>query len=940
MKKAIIFLLSVMMFTSMLIIPGNTGDVEAGVPEVTISALTPHAPIRIDSNADFPGIATAGDGGVGTPWIIENWDIDGTGFSYGIYVGNTTEHFVIKNCSLHDVGAPTSFPFFCNAGLTLYNVQNGTMDNNTASYQGYGMFMQSSFNNTVLNNNMSDNSEGIWVNSSYDNCFDNNTILNNNDGLVLDLSTTNTISNNTVLNNSIGIYLVHSNTNNVTNNTVSSINDGGIWQSESNSNVITSNTVTTSYYAILLMSSTNSTIYNNTMLNDGISILGDASEHWSTHNIDISNTANGKPVHYLKNQISGTIPAGAGQIILGNCTNVIIEGHNISIDVRTGIQLGFSDNNEIINNSISSFNWAGVWLQFSNNNTIVNNSVFDNQYCGIYLQSGNDNMIYHNNFSNNSLQASDASGNNSWDNDYPDGGNYWSDYTGIDNFTGPSQDIPGNDGIGDTNYPNIGGGTGTVDDYPLMTPFNGTTYLTNDDAPPNSIVYTITPYWLNSPIEITANASDNVTWVSNVTLFYIFSLDNGSFESWTEFGTDAEFPWNWTFGFPEGEGYYEFYSIAIDAFNNTELAPATADAFLAYDTTLPESEIFELDDFWLNNRTIYLDWNASDSLSGFGDLITGTFPSHENVDMWVRYSADNTTWTPWALAVENMWNGSVFNHTVLLDGYYQFYSIAQDLANNTELAPTEYDVFVGFDAVLPIAKAGDNQTISQYDQVIFDATNSTDSMGIVNYTWTFNYASQDLVVNMEKFNFTFNHYGHYEITLEVRDGAGNSATDTLWVTVLDTEDPIADAGEDQQSDPNIWVTFDGSGSTDNVAVLTYTWTFTYNETTTTLDGMYPKFKFAEHDTYFVTLTVTDEAGNSDTDTMQVYVAEDITQSGSSFAWIVVVFVLVLMVAALGIMMFYFKKGTQTQMDDRDRREARSHREEQYEDEYEDDDNRY
>jgi len=32
MKKAIIILISVLMFTSMMVVPGNTGDVEAGAP--------------------------------------------------------------------------------------------------------------------------------------------------------------------------------------------------------------------------------------------------------------------------------------------------------------------------------------------------------------------------------------------------------------------------------------------------------------------------------------------------------------------------------------------------------------------------------------------------------------------------------------------------------------------------------------------------------------------------------------------------------------------------------------------------------------------------------------------------------------------------------------------------------------------------------------------
>jgi len=37
-----------------------------------------------------------------------------------------------------------------------------------------------------------------------------------------------------------------------------------------------------------------------------------------------------------------------------------------------------------------------------------------------------------------------------WDNGYPSGGYYWSDYNGTDSYSGPYQDLTGSDGIGDT----------------------------------------------------------------------------------------------------------------------------------------------------------------------------------------------------------------------------------------------------------------------------------------------------------------------------------------------------------------------------------------------------------------------------------------------------------------------------------------------------------
>ena len=92
------------------------------------------------------------------------------------------------------------------------------------------------------------------------------------------------------------------------------------------------------------------------------------------------------------------------------------------------------------------------------------------------------NSIYHNNFINNGNQADAAEYSvNIWDNGYPLGGNYWSDYTGIDEKSGPDQDQIGSDGIGDTPYIID---ADNRDRYPLMGPAHakiivqGQTYCT------------------------------------------------------------------------------------------------------------------------------------------------------------------------------------------------------------------------------------------------------------------------------------------------------------------------------------------------------------------------------------------------------------------------------------------------------------------------------
>jgi titin len=289
----------------------------------------------------------------------------------------------------------------------------------------------------------------------------------------------------------VGIEFGFSSSNNIALNNPSSNNWYGIYLYYSDSNSFMGNTASfNGRSGFHLGYSIGADLLSNTMQQDGIWIEGDLLEHWNTHSISVTNTVNGKAVYYLVNQTGGAIPDwDAGEVILANCTNVIVEKQELT-SATVGIEAGFSSSNNMAINNLSS-NLYGMFLYECSQNIIWNNTVSFNTMYGIQLSLSSNNKFYHNNIISNAIQAFDDADDNHWNETYYTCGNYWSDYTGFDNNSGPAQNIPGADGIGDTPYVID---FNSRDYYPLMNPW----YYTN--LPPSE------------PISLTA--SDGATYVN------------------------------------------------------------------------------------------------------------------------------------------------------------------------------------------------------------------------------------------------------------------------------------------------------------------------------------------------------------------------------------------------------------------------------------------
>jgi len=162
--------------------------------------------------------------------------------------------------------------------------------------------------------------------------------------------------------------------------------------------------------------------------------------------------------------------------------------------------------NNTINESDITNNSVGIGLLGALSHTVIyGNNLANNKY-GVMFDNPSNNKLYHNNFVNNTFQVSLSNSEaNFWDDGYPSGGNYWSNYTGIDLYSGPFQNETGSDGIGDTPYIINEGNT---DNYPLASPFGAP----SDDA----FSVWLTLWILAIPVTIAAVAAGILVYFTKV----------------------------------------------------------------------------------------------------------------------------------------------------------------------------------------------------------------------------------------------------------------------------------------------------------------------------------------------------------------------------------------------------------------------------------------
>ena len=286
-----------------------------------------------------------------------------------------------------------------------------------------------------------------------------------------DVANVHVLCNSVSGNNGFGIYVSGGQNNVISNNDVS---DNG-WSSdaagigvdgETSPAVVGNNTLSMNYVGVLLSDARNIQVGNNTITYslNGIETL-DGSRNVAVSNNTISWTTDGILFDYaFDSQVSDNR-------VTYNHVGILLQ------DESAGIELS---NNQIIHNSD-----AGISLAGGATSNIVHDNLVESTGgssgeagplvegiggagsggVGVKIDSSSGNTFYHNSFVNNQVQVSVTGASNTWDNGYPSGGNYWSDYTGVDAYSGPNQNVPGSDGIGDTPYTID---ASNIDHYPLF----------------------------------------------------------------------------------------------------------------------------------------------------------------------------------------------------------------------------------------------------------------------------------------------------------------------------------------------------------------------------------------------------------------------------------------------------------------------------------------
>jgi parallel beta-helix repeat protein len=509
----------------------------------------------------------------------------------------------------------------------VYDCNGYNITNNGTAGTTYGLLLNGSLTNvTIRNCNVGNYTYGIYVYSSSNNNLTNNSAYNNSQhGFYLHSSSNNTLTNDFAYNNSNGFYFYNgSNYTTLVNSFAYNNAQYGVFAADAHDIALFNNTAHDEDTGFML-AIFNSYVFNNTAYNtaaDGF-YLDSSSNNSLADNTAYNNTDDG---FYLLSSHGN------------NFTN------NVAYENDYGFVIILSHNNAFVSNSVHSNSQHGFYLSSSSNNNLTNNTVYNNSQYQIYLQSSNYNLIYNNIFNASTGQGvvydsgsnywnttKDCSGTNIIGGDCI-GGNFYSNYSGVD--------ING-DGIGDIppNYSIYGGSN--FDYLPLTNNYSpNTPPVVNLLSPADG--YSTT----NTTIRFEFNATDDYSTTLSCSLYINGTLNqtNSSVQNNT----------NTTFTQTFAVGTYNWSINCTDGYNSTmsegrilniTLPPDTpptitlispSNGYTSYSTTV--THVFRaVDDY---SATL----NCSLWINGSINQTNESVANNTNTNFVVSYALGNYVW--------------------------------------------------------------------------------------------------------------------------------------------------------------------------------------------------------------------------------------------------------------------------------------------------------
>jgi parallel beta-helix repeat protein len=380
-------------------------------------------------------------------------------------------------------------------GVSFFHMDNSTIRGNFKSGGGSGIEIEYTENVTISGNTLLDYVD-VWVDNGIRVGWSNNATIEGNlvsytNASAMDIfnSFGPVIKDNTVIDSKYGMIISEVANAVITNNTFTR---NGILLSGYRNYGYDSHSITPDNMVngLPLYYHSNCTNVNVDGIPVGQLIVANCTG-FNARNLIIPETDVAIQIYYVDGiRISSSTFAGRLASVFSFLSGEIDVEGNIIGDTMYGFVFRYSTNITISNNTATRCDYAGIDFMESYNIKVSGNSVsecgyglrldrtvnpevwqntFSDNYYGIYLDNAGSLRVYHNNFISNTEQAwPDSLPGYKWDDSYPSGGNYWSDYLGLDQFSGPLQDQPGSDGIGDTPYMIS---ARYQDSYPLMSPF-------------------------------------------------------------------------------------------------------------------------------------------------------------------------------------------------------------------------------------------------------------------------------------------------------------------------------------------------------------------------------------------------------------------------------------------------------------------------------------